>query len=67
MKENPLAGAAADEDDLDIEYDADGNPIAPAKSKWIDPLPILDHSTIQYQPFEKNFYDGMLGATFSLC
>ncbi|XP_003748366.1 ATP-dependent RNA helicase DDX42 [Galendromus occidentalis] len=57
MKENPLAGTAADEDDLDLEYDEDGNPIAPLKSKWIDPLPAIDHSLIQYQPFEKNFYD----------
>ena len=48
---------AADEDDVDIEYDADGNPIAPVKSKYIDPLPPIDHSKIDYKPFEKNFYN----------
>lgn len=45
-----------DDDDVDIEYDADGNPIAPAKSKYIDPLPPIDHSKIEYKPYEKNFY-----------
>ena len=49
--------SAADDDDVDIEYDADGNPIAPAKSKYIDPLPPIDHSKIEYKPFEKNFYN----------
>ncbi len=28
----------------------------PEKSKIIDPLPPIDHSTIEYEPFEKNFY-----------
>ncbi len=48
--------SAGDDDDIDIEYDADGNPIAPVKSKYIDPLPPIDHSKIVYKPFEKNFY-----------
>ena len=48
--------SAGDDDDVDIEYDADGNPIAPVKSKYIDPLPPIDHSKIVYKPFEKNFY-----------
>jgi hypothetical protein len=26
------------------------------KSKYIDPLPPIDHSKIEYKPFEKNFY-----------
>ena len=26
------------------------------KSKHIDPLAALDHTQIEYQPFEKNFY-----------
>lgn len=43
-------------EDVDVEYDLDGNPIAPVRSKWIDPLPALDHSLIDYKPFEKNFY-----------
>ncbi|KAJ2937992.1 hypothetical protein O0L34_g14446 [Tuta absoluta] len=54
MEENPLS--AADEEEEEIEYDEDGNPIAPPKRKFIDPLPPIDHSEIQYPPFEKNFY-----------
>lgn len=78
MEENPRAGLQEDESDNEIEYDEDGNPIAPKKSKVmieifsfifnhfgsnfvflfqiIDPLPPIDHSTIEYAPFEKNFY-----------
>ncbi|XP_045536772.1 ATP-dependent RNA helicase DDX42 [Papilio machaon] len=55
MEENPLANAG-DESDQEIEYDQDGNPIAPPKKKIIDPLPPIDHSEINYEPFEKNFY-----------
>ncbi|KAK7601826.1 hypothetical protein V9T40_009267 [Parthenolecanium corni] len=55
MEENPRAGLQEDESDNEIEYDEDGNPIAPKKSKIIDPLPPIDHSTIEYAPFEKNF------------
>ncbi|XP_043531283.1 ATP-dependent RNA helicase DDX42 isoform X1 [Chiloscyllium plagiosum] len=54
MAENPNAGVIQEEED-DIEYDSDGNPIPPLK-KVIDPLPPIDHSEIEYQPFEKNFY-----------
>ena len=56
MEENPNAGTQNDESDNEIEYDEDGNPIAPKKSKEIDPLPPIDHSSITYPPFEKNFY-----------
>lgn len=57
MEENPNAGLApVDDDGIEIEYDEDGNPIAPDRKKIIDPLPPIDHSTIEYQPFEKNFY-----------
>lgn len=56
MEENPRAGLQDDESDVEIEYDEDGNPIAPKKSKIIDPLPTMDHSEITYQEFEKNFY-----------
>ncbi|KAI5631186.1 DEAD/DEAH box helicase domain-containing protein [Phthorimaea operculella] len=55
MEENPLT-AGDDGSDQEIEYDEDGNPIAPPKKKFIDPLPPIDHSEIQYPPFEKNFY-----------
>lgn len=55
MEENPLNNAD-DTSDVEIEYDEDGNPLAPAKKKFIDPLPPIDHSEIDYEPFEKNFY-----------
>lgn len=57
MEENPNAGLAPVEDDNpEIEYDEDGNPIPPEKKKFIDPLPPIDHSLIEYKPFKKNFY-----------
>ncbi|KAF7639549.1 hypothetical protein Mgra_00000879 [Meloidogyne graminicola] len=45
----------ASDDEENIEYDEDGNVIWTWK-KEIDPLPPIDHSTIEYKPFEKNFY-----------
>ncbi|XP_077256778.1 ATP-dependent RNA helicase DDX42 [Temnothorax americanus] len=57
MEENPTAGLQQEESDQEIDYDEDGNPIAPPKKKEIDPLPPLDHSEIEYEPFEKNFYN----------
>lgn len=57
MEENPTAGVEKEESDIELEYDEDGNPIAPPKSKYIDPLPAIDHSTIEYANFEKNFYE----------
>lgn len=57
MEENPNAGLQLDDSDQEIEYDEDGNPIAPPKKKEIDPLPPIDHSEILYEPFEKNFYN----------
>ncbi|RZF40698.1 hypothetical protein LSTR_LSTR007989 [Laodelphax striatellus] len=56
MEENPRAGMQDEDSDLELEYDEDGNPIAPKKSKIIDPLPAIDHSEIDYNDFEKNFY-----------
>nr|CAI5824222.1 unnamed protein product [Callosobruchus analis] len=57
MEENPNAGVLpTDSDYPDIEYDSDGNPIPPEKKKFIDPLPPIDHSEIDYKPFEKVFY-----------
>ncbi|XP_020649633.2 ATP-dependent RNA helicase DDX42 isoform X1 [Pogona vitticeps] len=55
MAENPNAGVVQEEEEDNLEYDSDGNPIAPSK-KIIDPLPPIDHSEIEYPPFEKNFY-----------
>lgn len=56
MEENPNAGIVDENSGDELEYDQDGNPIAPAKKRYIDPLPSIDHSEIKYQPFEKNFY-----------
>lgn len=56
MEENPNAGVVNEEEGIDIEYDEDGNPIPPEKKRIIDPLPPIDHSTIEYKPFQKNFY-----------
>lgn len=57
MEENPTAGLQQEDSDQEIEYDHDGNPLAPAKKKEIDPLPPIDHSEIEYDTFEKNFYN----------
>ena len=57
LEENPNAGRLnVDEDGVEIEYDADGNPIAPLRSKYIDPLPPINHEEIDYKPFKRNFY-----------
>ena len=39
-----------------IEYDSDDNPILLDKKK-IEPIPALDHSSIDYEPFNKDFYE----------
>lgn len=57
MEENPMAGVQNEDEDDEMEYDEDGNPIVTIKKKIIDPLPPIDHSTITYTPFEKNFYN----------
>ncbi|XP_041478434.1 ATP-dependent RNA helicase DDX42-like [Lytechinus variegatus] len=60
MEENPEAGLNTlpiNDEDEPIDYDADGNPIVPERSKIIDPLPPVDHSMIDYEPFNKNFYN----------
>lgn len=56
MEENPNAGLIDEGSDVEIDYDEDGNPIAPPRKREIDPLPSIDHSEIDYKPFEKNFY-----------
>ncbi|KAM8707610.1 hypothetical protein ACLKA7_014700 [Drosophila subpalustris] len=56
MEENPNAGLRDEGSDQEIDYDEDGNPIAPPKKKDIDPLPPIYHSEIDYEPFERNFY-----------
>ncbi|XP_054816181.1 DEAD-box ATP-dependent RNA helicase 24 [Prosopis cineraria] len=39
-----------------VEYDSDDNPILLDKKK-IEPIPALDHSSIEYEPFNKDFYE----------
>lgn len=56
MEDNPMAGVADENSEDEMEYDEDGNPIVVPKKKIIDPLPSIDHSQIDYPPFEKNFY-----------
>lgn len=56
MEDNPMAGVIEENSGDELEYDADGNPIAPSRKRYIDPLPQIDHSEIDYKPFEKNFY-----------
>lgn len=55
MEDNPLH-SYDDGSDIEIEYDEDGNPIAPPKKRFIDPLPPVDHSMNVYGSFVKNFY-----------
>ncbi|CAJ1076310.1 LOW QUALITY PROTEIN: ATP-dependent RNA helicase DDX42 [Xyrichtys novacula] len=57
MAENPTAGLTQEEEEENIDYDSDGNPIVSATKKIILPLPPIDHSEIDYSPFEKNFYN----------
>ncbi|XP_050236532.1 DEAD-box ATP-dependent RNA helicase 24 isoform X2 [Mercurialis annua] len=39
-----------------LEYDSDDNPIVIDRKK-IEPIPALDHSLIDYEPFNKDFYE----------
>ncbi|RXH68416.1 hypothetical protein DVH24_030749 [Malus domestica] len=39
-----------------LEYDSNDNPIVLDKRK-IEPIPALDHSSIDYEPFNKDFYE----------
>lgn len=56
LEDNPNAGLIDDNSGDELEYDEDGNPIAPSRKRSIDPLPPIDHSLIEYKPFDKNFY-----------
>lgn len=50
MAENPTAGLTQEEEEENIDYDSDGNPIASTTKKIILPLPPIDHSEVQ--PFK---------------
>lgn len=56
LEDNPMVGLTEENSGDELEYDEDGNPIAPSRKRSIDPLPPIDHSLIEYKPFEKNFY-----------
>lgn len=43
-------------DDEEIDYDSDGFPVTPEKPKLVEPLPRVNHEEIEYDSFEKNFY-----------
>eukprot|EP00124_Ichthyophonus_hoferi_P002723 Ihof_evm7s198 gene=Ihof_evmTU7s198 len=43
-------------DDEEVLYDSDDNPIVNTDKREILPLPDIDHSAIDYLPFEKDFY-----------
>lgn len=55
-----------------LEYDSDDNPLVVEKKK-IEPIPALDHSCIDYEPFNKDFYEenasisGIYLFTYLLC
>lgn len=46
MAENPTAGLIEEEEEENVDYDSDGNPIAPITKKIIMPLPPIDHSEV---------------------
>lgn len=46
MAENPTAGLTLEEEEEEVDYDSDGNPIAPTTKKIILPLPPIDHSEV---------------------
>lgn len=47
MAENPTAGLIQEEEEENVDYDSDGNPIAPTAKKIIMPLPPIDHSEVR--------------------
>ena len=51
MAENPNAGLSLEDEDDQIDYDSDGNPIPPTTKKIILPLPPIDHSEVTLTPY----------------
>lgn len=47
MAENPTAGLTQEEEEDNIDYDSDGNPIPSATKKIIMPLPPIDHTEVR--------------------
>lgn len=56
LEDNPNVGLLDDNSGDEVEYDEDGNPLAPSRKRSIDPLQAIDHSLVEYKTFEKNFY-----------
>lgn len=50
MAENPTAGLSQEEEEDNVEYDSDGNPIASTTKKIIMPLPPIDHTEVGSAP-----------------
>lgn len=48
MAENPTAGLTQEEEEENIDYDSDGNPIPSTTKKIIMPLPPIDHSEVKF-------------------
>lgn len=46
MAENPTAGLTQEEEEDNIDYDSDGNPIPSTTKKIILPLPPIDHTEV---------------------
>lgn len=53
MAENPTAGLTQEEEEDNVDYDSDGNPIPSATKKIILPLPPIDHSEVKNEVFFK--------------
>lgn len=49
MAENPTAGLTLEEEEDNIDYDSDGNPIPSTTKKIILPLPPIDHSEVLWK------------------
>lgn len=54
MAENPTAGLTQEEEEENIDYDSDGNPIASTTKKIIMPLPPIDHSEVEFTTLIKH-------------
>lgn len=52
MAENPTAGLTQEEEEDNIDYDSDGNPIPSTTKKIILPLPPIDHSEVTLKKFD---------------
>jgi len=51
------------EDSDEMEYDSDDNPIpSKRKKKEVLPIPALDHSSIEYSEFRRDFFTGSVDA-----